>query len=46
MPGTYIPESEVKASGEGVVKNGGNLYIEKGRQYIGMKVIYFVMKEE
>lgn len=46
MPGTYIPESEVKASGEGVVKTGGNLYIEKGRQYIGMKVRYFVMKEE
>ena len=46
MPGTYIPESEVEASGDGIVKTGGNLYIEKGRQYIGMKVRYFVMKED
>ena len=46
MPGTYIPESEVEASGEGVVKGGGNLYIDKGRQFIGMKVRWFVMKED
>ena len=41
-----MPENEVEASGEGVVKGGGNLYIEKGRQFIGMKVRWFVMKED
>ena len=46
MPGTYIPESEVEACGGSVVKGGGNLYLEKGRKYIGMKVRYFVMKED
>lgn len=46
MPGILIDEREIEAQGEGVVKGGGNLYIEKGRQFIGMKVRWFVMKED
>lgn len=46
MPGTYIPDNEVEADGEGIINPSGNLYIEKGRQFSGMKVRYFVMKEE
>ena len=45
MPGTYIPDDEVKASGEGIINPSGNLYIEKGRKFAGMKVRYFVMNE-
>lgn len=46
MPGTFIPDNEVEDHGTATVKSGGNLYIKKGRQYIGKKVLWFVMKEE
>lgn len=46
MPGTFIPYNEVEDQGIATVKSGGNLYIKKGRQHIGKKVLWFVMKEE
>lgn len=46
MPGTYIPNNEVENQGTATIKTGGNIYIKKGRRYLGKTVKWFVMKEE
>ena len=46
MPGTIIFDDEVVASGEDDVNASGNLYIKKGRKYAGMKVRWFILKNE
>lgn len=45
MPKIVFDEKEILASGEGIVNASGNIYIDKGRKYIGKRVRWVILRD-
>lgn len=46
MPKVVFNEKETLASGESVINASGNIYIDKGRKYVGKRVRWVILKDE
>ena len=45
MPKIIFDEKETLASGDGVINKSGNIYIDKGRKYVGKRVRWVILKD-
>ena len=46
MPKIVFDMDEVLADGEAIINSSGNIYIENGRKYKGMKVAWLIPKKQ
>jgi len=46
MPKIVFDMDEVIADGETIINSSGNIYIENGRKYKGMKVTWLIPKKQ